>query len=105
MDGADSIEEVQLSQYNMDDWLILKDVNFDGYCDIGLQAATPAYNLPYYFWLYNPEALALHQLAADLPEGEGAPVRNLIADMGQEKGDGVWRTCSSWAAWMKRAAT
>ena len=55
VDGADNIEEVQLSQYNMDDWLILKDVNFDGYCDIGLQAATPAYNRPYYFWLYNPE--------------------------------------------------
>ena len=55
VDGADNIEEVQLSQYNMDDWLILKDVNFDGYCDIGLQAATPAYNRPYYFWLYNSE--------------------------------------------------
>ena len=42
--------------WNADGGLILRDLNFDGYADIGLQAATPAYNQPYLFWLYNPDS-------------------------------------------------
>ena len=30
-------------------------MNFDGYLDIGLQASVTAYNLPYYYWTYNPD--------------------------------------------------
>ena len=38
-----------------DGGLVLEDVNFDGYLDLGLQAAVTAYNLPYYYWTYNPD--------------------------------------------------
>lgn len=41
--------------WSSDGGLTLEDVNFDGYLDIGLQAAVSAYNLPYYYWTYNPE--------------------------------------------------
>ena len=30
-------------------------MNFDGYLDIGLHAAVTAYNLPYFYWTYNPD--------------------------------------------------
>lgn len=30
-------------------------MNFDGYLDLGLQAAVTAYNLPCYYWTYNPD--------------------------------------------------
>jgi len=39
-----------------DGGLTLEDVNFDGYLDIGLQASVTAYNLPYYYWTYDPSA-------------------------------------------------
>lgn len=41
--------------WNPDGGLTLEDVNFDGYLDVGLQAAVTAYNLPYYYWTYNPQ--------------------------------------------------
>lgn len=37
-----------------DGGLILEDVNFDGYTDIGLQVQTTAYNMPYVYWYYDP---------------------------------------------------
>lgn len=36
--------------------LIVEDVNFDGYADIGLQVQTDALNLPYIYWCYDPQA-------------------------------------------------
>ena len=48
--------------WNADGGLVLEDLNFDGYADIGLQAATPAYNLPCLYWLYNP-ASGQHEFA------------------------------------------
>ena len=41
--------------WERDGGLVLADFNFDGYLDIALQAATPAYNWPHYYWLYNPD--------------------------------------------------
>jgi len=37
-----------------DGGLRLEDINFDGYLDIGLQAGNPAYNLPFFYWTYDP---------------------------------------------------
>ncbi len=36
--------------------LILEDVNFDGYTDIGLQVQVTAYHAPYVYWYYDPDA-------------------------------------------------
>lgn len=36
--------------------LILEDVNFDCYTDIGLQVSVTAYNAPYLYWYYDPDA-------------------------------------------------
>ena len=36
--------------------LILEDVTFDGYTDIGLQVSVTAYNAPYLYWYYDPDA-------------------------------------------------
>ena len=41
--------------WEQDGGLVLADFNFDGYLDVALQAATPAYNWPHYYWLYHPE--------------------------------------------------
>lgn len=46
---------IYTESWNPDGGLILEDVNFDGYLDIGLQAAVTAYNLPYFYWTYNPD--------------------------------------------------
>ena len=48
-------EAVYTDCWNADGGLTLEDVNFDGYLDIGLQASVTAYNLPYYYWTYNPD--------------------------------------------------
>lgn len=42
--------------FGADGGLILEDVNFDGYTDIGLQVQTPAYNMPYVYWYYDPNS-------------------------------------------------
>lgn len=39
-----------------DGGLILEDVNFDGYTDIGLQVQITAYNMPYVYWYYDPDS-------------------------------------------------
>ena len=46
---------IYTDSWSPDGGLTLEDVNFDGYLDIGLQAAVTAYNLPYFYWTYNPE--------------------------------------------------
>ena len=33
----------------------LEDINFDGYVDIGLMAQTPAYNLPYIYYVFDAD--------------------------------------------------
>ncbi len=49
-----------------DGGLILKDVNFDGYTDIGLQVQTPAYNSPYVYWYYDPDSASYRVLGSFL---------------------------------------
>lgn len=38
-----------------DSGLILEDVNFDGYTDLGLQVQVAAYNMPHVYWYYDPD--------------------------------------------------
>lgn len=40
----------------IDGGLRVEDVNFDGYADIGLQVQSPAYNRPYVYWVFDPDA-------------------------------------------------
>lgn len=54
-DWRAELESVYTDCWNADGGLTLEDVNFDGYLDIGLQASVTAYNLPYYYWTYNPD--------------------------------------------------
>lgn len=42
--------------FEEDGGLMVGDYNFDGYMDIGLQAQTTAYNMPYMYWFYNADA-------------------------------------------------
>ncbi len=47
---------------NIDGGLILEDVNFDGYTEIGLQVQTAAYNMPYVYWYYDPDSASFRFL-------------------------------------------
>lgn len=50
------LTQAPLSADVQDGGIQLFDFNFDGYTDIGLQAQVTAYNQPYVYWFYAPEA-------------------------------------------------
>lgn len=54
--GEEFIEENEYytGTWQPDGGLMLADVNFDGYLDIGLQAYKTAYNYPRFHWAYDP---------------------------------------------------
>ncbi|MBO5326205.1 MAG: hypothetical protein J6A80_08250 [Lachnospiraceae bacterium] len=41
--------------WSKDGGIKLEDINFDGYVDIGLMAQTPAYNLPYIYYVFDAD--------------------------------------------------
>lgn len=55
LETGDSDWDNYTEAWHQDGGLVLADFNFDGYLDVALQAATPAYNWPHYYWLYHPE--------------------------------------------------
>lgn len=52
--------------FNPDSGLILEDINFDGYTDIGLQVQVAAYNMPQVYWYYDPDTASYQVLGSFL---------------------------------------
>jgi len=66
-----------------DGGLVLEDVNFDGYTDIGLQVQTPAYNSPYMYWYYDPDSASYRVL--------GSFLSPLVVDATTQRGQAEYR--------------
>ncbi len=62
--GQDGISDTE--SWAADSGLVLEDVNFDGYTDIGLQIQVTAYNSPYVYWYYDPDSAAYRVLGSFL---------------------------------------
>lgn len=62
--GQDGIDYTEA--WMPDGGLILKDVNFDGCTDIGLQAQVTAHNSPHVYWYYDPDSASYQVLGSFL---------------------------------------
>ena len=54
-DGVDGIDENYTECPKVEETVILKDVNFDGYPDLEVWGWTPNNTIPYYYWCWNPD--------------------------------------------------
>ena len=55
-DGVDGIDENYTECPKVEETVILKDVNFDGYPDLEVWGWTPNNTIPYYYWCWNPDS-------------------------------------------------
>ena len=55
-DGVDGIDEGYTECPKVEEVVLLKDVNFDGYPDLEVWGWTPNNTIPYYYWCWNPDS-------------------------------------------------